>query len=332
MKDCSAVAAEAAMAFATRNMRKEKPMGKTKLAMVKACTTLAEFEDPRGAYGMPAGTCDEQLKTIGTWMKYFVPYMVGNPNRSRWGSVRVSVNGVLVPLSQVARWKQYSDDDNRVLVVWPNKREQFFDVTAGLSRAGIKYTFLNMDDPYEGIRVEAPLFNRAEAILLAQNIFKGILDGEVRAKLASTLDPYWTRDAGPVEWGHSFSDEEYMPRQYAEACTGPEYLREEDEHAVEWTMGDFDPENNDEVVSASDGDQLYEIPAGGAESAQWLREKVAELVEDLKINFQGRGITVIRARNLAMMKLISWRDAIYIKDLAEMVLPKQEGRIAEVDY
>lgn len=82
------------------------------------------------------------------------------------------------------------------------------------------------------------------AAKLADNLFRMFYDGEVRAKEEAPIDPYFTREAGPVEWGRSMSDDTFLPRQFAEQPTGEYYSITEDEHASGWKMSTY---SDDEV-------------------------------------------------------------------------------------
>lgn len=92
------------------------------------------------------------------------------------------------------------------------------------------------------------LLGEVGAARLADTLFKVFYDAEVRAAEEPIMDPYFTREAGAVEFGQSMSSEEFLPRQFAEQPTGPEYIQNEDEHSVSWKMVDGEFFSDDEVV------------------------------------------------------------------------------------
>lgn len=97
------------------------------------------------------------------------------------------------------------------------------------------------------------LLGKEGASILADNLFRMYYDAEVRAMEENPVDPYFTRDPGPIEFGRSMADAEFLPRQFAEQPTGEFYLQSEDEHSISWKLVDGDFFSDDEVVEDEEG-------------------------------------------------------------------------------
>lgn len=142
------------------------------------------------------------------------------------------------------------------------------------------------------------------AAALANNLFRMFYDSEVRAGEEPGITPFWTRDAGPVEFGESLSDEKHLPRQFAEAPTGPEYIAAEDEHAMSWDMGGDEFFTDDEIVEDEKGQHIVVDYRERDEKYFELRQGIlhAKNAEEVQK-------VIIKARNLCE----SWTDDNHVE-------------------
>lgn len=137
------------------------------------------------------------------------------------------------------------------------------------------------------------------AAKLADNILRMFYDEEVRAKEIPAIDPYFTREAGAVEWGQSMSAEEFLPRQFAEQPTGEYYLQSEDEHSVSWKMVDGEFGTDDKQVE----DQEI-VPV----KTDWVdrNERYFDLRQDILHRKFPAGKIIKKAFFLAKTDMIGW--------------------------
>lgn len=154
---------------------------------------------------------------------------------------------------------------------------------------------------------------RAGASALADSLFRMYLDNEIRALDIPAMDPYFTRDPGPVEFGHSMSEEEYLPRQFAEAPTGEFYLQSEDEHAISWKMSEVEYYLSDDEVS--EDVEITPIRTDWEE-----RNSTYFDLRQLLLHGKFTGEKVLaKARMFAHTDVISWWQFKKLREFAGMV-------------
>ncbi len=146
------------------------------------------------------------------------------------------------------------------------------------------------------------LLGKKGAAELADVIFKIYYDNEIRALRETGISPYFSRDAGPVEFGESLSDEQYMARQFVEVPQGEFYLAKEDENATGFSLSDVSDfyKSDDEVVETESGREI--IPDFSARNEKWgdMRRAVMRAP-----NQDARERLVREAENLAKMDVIA---------------------------
>lgn len=144
-----------------------------------------------------------------------------------------------------------------------------------------------------------PLLGRRGAISLADNLFRIVYDAEVRALSEPAISPYWTREPGPIEFGRSLAEDEFLPRQFAEVPTGPEYKPEEDEHATNWLLSEENEEK--ELVESETG---FHEDVDFQERNLKYSELLSEMIKAAKANKSLRPI-LLHAEQLAKADVIA---------------------------
>ncbi len=236
----------------------EKQQGEMRRAMEQACHYLAKREL---GLGLHAPTVASAYQAISKWKISFVEFMQHKPNLQ---AIKACDERILIALTGMG-------SGVRVLTI-----EQRGAIA---KRQGYK----------KGIKCECPnsqhLLGKAGANALADNIIMMSYEIEARA-LGACIDDFslleeplmirpsqgisrwFTRDVGPVEWGHSLCDEEYLPRQMAEVPLGSYYEKTEDEHAHDWHMADDEYSSEDEVDVREDENGIHEV-------TDWQRREIA---------------------------------------------------------
>ena len=152
---------------------------------------------------------------------------------------------------------------------------------------------------------------------IADNIFRGYYNQEVRAFDEPTISPYFSREAGLVEWGgHMFNE---IPNAWMQGIEdfGPEYRASEDPEYQKWSnIPEYmtEPVGDDEVVEKEDG--FHEI-------RDYSREKMeyAELLVQL-IHTNNKELVLRRAKSLCDIDVISSYLYWKLRDMAAMLTQK----------
>lgn len=214
--------------------------------------------------------------------------------------IGLDVRQVEISLSHIKTWKYWfvqnmKDKDNQQLEDACQKR-----IWIGV-RAGKKLVCEHKDHK----------LGEKGAAELADNLFRMFYDNELRALQESPMDPYFTRDPGAVEFGESMSDAKYLPRQFAEQPTGPEYHRSDDENAADWNMGSG--YSDDEVV-----EDVEILPV----RVDWedRNERYFELRQDILHRKFSMQKILRKALFLARTDMIGWNHLVKLRSFAADVV------------
>lgn len=296
--------------FSKDSMEDKKPKSKTREVMEAATTYLARGECTTNGEGYSAlnpNEVERAIKSIQNWMFYFVSNMKSKPNKQLITSCLES-NANYVSM-KIARGEPYRHGeqfvcDHGVIFTTFEYNVEINGVETDVKKIAAGF---HANEPHHLLGTEG-------AKALADNIFRAYYDGETRAMSEPTLSPYFSREAGPVEFGETLSDEKHLPRQFAEAPTGEYYLTAEDEHAAAWVMSDISEDfaSEDEPVANDEGD--FKLVIDISEREIKYGELLVAMIRSKSMD-ECNSI-LAKARTMAEAEIIGWWQFSKLRDHA----------------
>ncbi len=278
-------------------MEQKRPVkGKQRQAMEKAANYLAHCEINEG---LNPAKVKEAFQAILTWKKSFVKFMQFKENKQAIKACeekQLFIQKLMIreqrPINiRVCRDHKHLLGYKGAIILADSLFKMQYEIEARALGATLK------DDQY-------------------------LLSEENRSLRVLGLSPYWTREAGPVEWGHSLSDAEYLPRQFAEVPEGPEYRVEEDEYAHQWNLAsEFGLTGNDEVVEDQNSGMQHKPDY--EESVLKYGELLIELIRTVRAN-RSPSIVLARAEKMEEMNIITSWQYYKLRENAAMLLMRNK--------